>query len=158
MLKLGGREFDVIGSGTIEWDVTLLNLLQGCGLADVTMHQGETAEGLAMRVYRTLMSSGAVFEILGCVLTPAGTDPFKWTPAQMFETSKFIRGLHAKADKDEITAQINSLVASFFRQGLLSVRTFTSYSTHLPGAEKIETQPQNLPSEATSIPSSANGA
>jgi hypothetical protein len=156
MLKLGGRGFDVIASGTIEWDVTLLNLLSSCGLADVTMHAGEDAEGLAMRVYRTLMSSGAVFEILGCVLIPHGDDPFKWTPALMAETAKFIRGLHAKADKDEITTQINSLVASFFRQGLLSVRTFPSYST-LPSAE-IETQPRNHLSEGTSIPSSANGA
>lgn len=155
MLKLGGREFDVIQTGTIEWDVTLLNLLQSCGLADVTMHAGETAEGLAMRVYRTLMSSGAVFEILGCVLCPHGSDPFKWSPALMAETAKFIRGLHAKADKDEITAQINGLVASFFQQGLLSVRTFTSYST-LPNVEK-EMQPRPLPLEATSIPSSANG-
>lgn len=157
MLKLGAREFDVIANGTIEWDVTLLNLLQGCGLADVTLHVGESPQDLALRVYRTLMSSGAVFEILGCVLIPAGEDPFKWTPAQMAETSKFIRGLHAKDDKDEIKAQINSLVAGFFRQGLLSVRTFTSYSTPQKGGEETETQPANLSPE-TSIPSSANGA
>lgn len=156
MLKLGGREFDVIRSGTIEWDVTLLNLLQGCGLADVTLHEGESAEDLAMRVYRTLMSSGAVFEILGCVLTPHGSNPFEWTPELMRGTAKFIRALHNQTDKDEITSQINSLVAGFFRQGLLSVRTFTSYSTH-QSAEK-GTQPENLPPEATSIPRSANGA
>ena len=155
MLKLGGREFDVIGEGTIEWDVTLLNLLQGCGLADVTLHIGESAEDLALRVYRTLMSSGAVFEILGCVLIPGGSNPFEWTPALMAQSAKFLRGLHEKADKDEIKSQINSLVASFFRQGLLSVRTFTSYSTHLSGAE--ESQPENL-SEDPSIHNSANGA
>jgi hypothetical protein len=155
MLKLGGREFDVIRSSTIEWDVTLLNLLSGCGLADVTMHQGESAEGLAMRVYRTLMSSGAVFEILGCVLVPAGEDPLKWTPALMESTSRFIRTLSAQADKDEITSQINSLVAGFFRQGLLSVRTFTSYSTRLAAAEG--TQPENSRPEISTA-SSANGA
>lgn len=117
MLKLGGREFDVIRSGTIEWDVTLLNLLQGCGLADVTLHEGESAEDLAMRVYRTLMSSGAVFEILGCVLTPHGSNPFEWTPELMRGTAKFIRALHNQTDKDEITSQINSLVAGFFVKG-----------------------------------------
>lgn len=156
MLKLGAREFDVIAEGTLEWDVTLLNLLQGCGLADVTMHVGETAEELALRVYRTLMSSGAVFEILGCVLIPHGGDPFKWSPALMAESAKFIRGLHSKNDKDEIKSQITSLVAGFFQQGLLSVRTFTSYSTPQKGAE--ETQPGNLPPAEISIPSSANGA
>jgi hypothetical protein len=156
MLKLGGREFDVIANGTIEWDVTLLNLLQGCGLADVTMHQGEKPLDLALRLYRTLMSSGAVFEILGCVLIPHGHDPFKWTPAQMAQTSTFIRGLHNKDDKDEIKAHINSLVADFFRQGLLSVRTFTSYSTPQKGVEEKETQPD--PSPEISIPSSASGA
>jgi hypothetical protein len=156
MLKLGGREFDVIRTGTIEWDVTLLNLLQSCGLSDVTMHAGESAEGLAMRVYRTLMSSGAVFEILGCVLTPAGSDPFEWTPALMKATGDFIRKLKAPADKDAITAQINSLVAGFFQQGLLSVRTFPSSST-LPSAAS-ETQPADPRSPETSMPSSANGA
>jgi hypothetical protein len=157
-MKLGGREFDVIASGTIEWDVTLLNLLQACGLADVTMHAGETAEGLALRVYRTLMSSGSVFEILGCVLTPGGTDPFKWTPELMKQTSAFLRTLHVKEDKDEIKSQINSLVAGFFRQGLLSVRIFPSSST-LPngGEEQKGKQPANLPPEI-STGDLANGA
>jgi hypothetical protein len=158
MLKLGGREFDVIREGTIEWDVTLLNLLQGCGLADVTLMIGETAEQLAMRVYRTLMSQGAVFEILGCVLNPAGEDPLKWTPSRMAETAAFVRALSSKADKAAITSQINSLVAGFFQQGLLSVRTFPSYSTPAAAAIETETQPRNLPSEATSTASSANGA
>jgi hypothetical protein len=156
MLNLGGRQFDVIHEGTLEWDVTLLNLLQSCGLSDVTLQLGESAEGLAMRVYRTLMSSGAVFEILGCVLNPHGEDPLKWSPAQMAETAKFIRGLSSKPDKATITAQITSLVAGFFQQGLLSVRTFPSYST-LPSAE-TETQPANPLPEGSSIPSSANGA
>jgi hypothetical protein len=155
-MKLGGREFDVIASGTIEWDVTLLNLLQACGLADVTMHTGETAEGLALRVYRTLMSSGSVFEILGCVLIPRGQDPFTWTPAQMDETATFIRRLHLEADKSEIKTQINSLVASFFRQGLLSVRIFPN-SSMLPKSDEEKTQPVQ-PSEGISTIASANGA
>jgi len=156
MLKLGGREFDVIREGTLEWDVTLLNLLQGCGLADVTLMIGETAEQLAMRVYRTLMSQGAVFEILGCVLNPAGEKALEWTPARMAETARFIRGLSSKEDKSTITSQINSLVAGFFQQGLLSVRTFPSYST-LPSVE-TQTQPQSPQPEGTSTRSSANGA
>lgn len=156
MLKLGGREFDVIASSTIEWDVTLLNLLQGCGLADVTMHAGENAEGLALRVYRTLMSSGAVFEILGCVLIEHGADPFEWNPDKMKDTAAFIRKLHAPEDKAAITSQINSLVAGFFRQGLLSVRTFPTYSTHLDGAPAAQRQPDHLPAEI-SITGSASG-
>jgi hypothetical protein len=156
-MKLGGREFDVIASGTIEWDVTLLNLLQACGLADVTMHAGETAEGLALRVYRTLMSSGSVFEILGCVLIPQGSDPFKWTPDLMKLTSAFLRTLHLKDDKDEIRSQINSLVAGFFRQGLLSVRTFPNSSMLQNGDAEKAKQPANLSPEI-STGDSANGA
>ena len=153
MLKLGGREFDVISSGTIEWDVTLLNLLQSCGLADVTLHAGEDAEGLALRVYRTLMSSGAVFEILGCVLIAAGSDPFDWRPLDMRATADFIRKLHAPEDKAAITSQIVSLVSGFFQQGLLTVQTFPTSSRSLNGAEK---QPD--PSlEATSTTDSASG-
>lgn len=122
-MELGGRQFAVINRGTIEWDVTLLNLLQGCGLSDITMHAGETPEGLAHRVYRTLMSSGAVFEILGCVLVPAGEDPMDWTPDRMRLTAAFIRKLSSDADKAAITSQIVSLVSSFFLQGLLSIVT-----------------------------------
>ena len=155
-MKLGGREFNVIASGTIEWDVTLLNLLQGCGLADVVLHVGETPEMLALRVYRTLMSSGAVFEILGCVLTPAESDPLDWTPETMRETAAFIKRLNAKQDKDEIKSQINSLVASFFRQGLLSIRIFPSSSTLQKVAE--EEQPASHPPEETSTQSLASGA
>ena len=155
-MKLGGREFDVIASGTIEWDVTLLNLLQACGLADVTMFAGETAEGLAFRVYRTLMSSGSVFEILGCVLIPGGSDPFKWTPEMMKQTSAFLRTLHAKDDKDEIKSRINSLVAGFFQQGLLSVRTFPNSSMLPKSGEERGMQPGQSP-EGISIPHSANG-
>jgi hypothetical protein len=155
MLKLGGREFDVISSGTIEWDVTLLNLLQGCGLADVTLHVGEDAEGLAHRVYRTLMSSGFVFEILGCVLIDHGGNPFEWTPDQMRDTAAYIRKLHAPEDKAAITSQIVSLVAGFFQQGLLSVRTFPNYSSRLNGA--AESSPENRP-PASSMGASANGA
>ena len=156
-MKLGGREFDVIASGTIEWDVTLLNLLSACGLADVTLHAGETPDGLAFRVFRTLMSSGSVFEILGCVLTPAGTDPFKWTPELMKETSAFLRKLHAKEDKDEIRAQINSLIAGFFRQGLLSVRTFPN-SSMLPKSDEEKGMQPGRESAGTSTTSLANGA
>lgn len=129
MQKLGGREFQVISSSTIEWDVTLLNLLQGCGLADVTMMDGETAEGLALRVYRTLMSSGAVFEILGCALIPAEVKPLDWTPEVMAASAVFFRRLHTEADKALIRSQITTLVANFFVQGLLSVRTSPNFST-----------------------------
>lgn len=154
MLKLGGREFDVITSGTIEWDVALLNLCQGCGLADITMHAGEDAEGLALRVFRMLMSSGHVFEILGCVLIPTGVSPLDWTPATMAETAKFIRRLSSDEDKAEIKSQITSLVAGFFRQGLLSVRISPTFSTLVDKATTEAARP-NL--EASSTQSSASG-
>ena len=149
MLQLGGREFDVIETGTIEWDVTLLNLLQGCGLSEVTMHAGEDAEGLALRVYRTLMSSGAVFEILGCVLTPAGRDPFDWRPQDMRETAAFLRKLHTPEDKAVITSQIVSLVTGFFRQGLLSIKTFPKSSTHPESAASQQPLPKSAETSTT---------
>jgi hypothetical protein len=153
MLKLGGREFDVIASSTIEWDVTLLNLVQGCGLADVTMHAGEDAEGLARRVFRSLMSSPAVFEILGCVLIPAGTDPLEWRPPIMREQADFIRHLHAPEDKAAINSHIKNIVAGFFLQGIVSVRTLPSVSSHLNGAA-----PPSSPSPpASSTEPSENG-
>jgi hypothetical protein len=151
MIKLGSKSFDVVKASTIEWDVTLLQLLQGCGLSDVVMHQGETAEGLAHRVYRTLMSSGAVFEILGCALIEHGTDVYTWTPAMMRETADHIRKLHAPEDKAAITSQIVSLVTSFFVQGLLSLSTSPTFSNP-PAADAGETQP--LPNELRSAETS----
>lgn len=153
MLTLGGREFDVIASSTIEWDVTLLNLVQGCGLADVTMYAGETAEGMAHRVFRSLMSSPAVFEILGCVLIPAGTDPLEWRPPLMHEQAEFIRRLHLPADKAAINSHIKNIVAGFFLQGIVSVRTLPNASNALNGAA-----PPSSPSPpASSTESSENG-
>jgi hypothetical protein len=154
-MKLGGREFDVIASGTIEYDVTLLNLLQSCGLSDVTMHAGETAEGLAFRVFRTLMSSGAVFEILGCVLIPAGTNPMDWDPALMRQTAGFVRKLALPEDKAAINSQITTLVASFFQRGVLSVRTFPNSSSLRNGADPGKHPVQIL--QESSTPSLESG-
>jgi hypothetical protein len=154
MLKLGGREFDVIDSSTIEWDVTLLNLVQGCGLSDVTMHAGETAEGLAHRVFRSLMSSPAVFEILGCVLIPSGTNPIEWRPEMMRAQAEFIRHLSTPEDKAAINSHIRNIVAGFFLQGIVSVRTLPNVSMLLNGAGELPSDP--LP-PANSTPLSENG-
>lgn len=154
MLKLGGREFDVIDSSTIEWDVTLLNLVQGCGLADVTMHVGEDAEGLARRVFRSLMGSPSVFEILGCVLIPAGTNPTSWRPEMMREQAEFIRHLSTPEDKAAINSHIRNIVAGFFLQGIVSVRTLPNVSNLLKGAGELPSDP---PPPANSTPLSENG-
>lgn len=156
-LKLGGRLFDVIASSTIEWDVTLLNLVQGCGLADVTMHAGEDAEGLARRVFRTLMSSPAVFEILGCVLIPAGEDPLTWQPSMMREQATFIRKLSAPEDKEAINSHIRNIVAGFFLQGIVSVKTLPSVSNLLNGASESRPESNPIP-PASSTDGSASGA
>jgi hypothetical protein len=154
MLKLGGREFDVIASSTIEWDVTLLNLVQGCGLADVTMHIGEDAEGLAHRVFRSLMSSPSVFEILGCVLIPAGTNPIDWRPEMMRYQAEFIRHLSSAQDKAAINSHIRNIVAGFFLQGIVSVRTLPNVSMLQNGAGEL---PSGPPPQANSTPRSENG-
>lgn len=148
-LKLGGREFDVISSSTIEWDVTLLNLVQGCGLADVTMHAGEDAEGLAKRVFRSLMGSPSVFEILGCVLIPAGTDPLAWEPQMMREQANFLRKLSTPEDKAAINQHIRNIVAGFFLQGIVSVRTFPTASSSPNGAGDRPASSQTLPASST---------
>ena len=152
-LTLGGRQFEVIASSTIEWDVTLLNLVQACGLADVTMHAGEDPEGLARRVFRSLMASPHVFEILGCCLIPAGTDPLAWTPDMMREQAAFMRRLSTPADKDAINAHIRNIVAGFFLNAIVSVRTFPSAST----LQDPAAPPGSAPSPASSTPGSASG-
>jgi hypothetical protein len=88
------------------------------------------------------------------VLISAGSDPLEWRPIDMRATADFIRRLHLPEDKAAITSQITSLVAGFFRQGLLSVRTSPSYSTRRNGA--AEAQPAN-PLEESSTPSSESG-
>jgi hypothetical protein len=123
-MELGGRAFVVASEGTIEWDITLLTLLQGLGLADVVLHPGETHEQLAQRIFRTLTSTPKIFDVLGCVLIPQGVDPFTWSPEMQRETATHLKRLHAKIDKDAINSQIVSMVTSFFVQGLLSIQTF----------------------------------
>jgi hypothetical protein len=140
MLKIGEREFDVIQEGTMEWDVTLLGLLIGCGLADVTLHQGETPQMLAERITKTLWSSGAVFEILGCVLTKAGSGPLDWNPEAMRASADFFRKLNSKEDKAALKGTLVELVIGFFQQGLLSIRTFPTSSS-----ATTETQPSPKP-------------
>jgi hypothetical protein len=153
MVEVGGRKFDAVSKGTMEWDVMLLRLLQGCGLADVTLHQGETAQGLAHRVFRTLLGSGAVFEILGCVLVPAGTDPLKWTPEVMATTAAFLKQLSAPDDKQAINSQIVALVTHFFQTGLLSMST-SHRSLDPAGGPNVEQSASHRPAISTS----GNGA
>jgi hypothetical protein len=155
-LKLAGKEFQTVSRGTIEWDVEIYRSLQGAGLSDITLHLGETPEQLAQRIFRSVMASGSAFEILGCVLVPAGMDPLDWTPSLQRETAAFIRRLNSDEDKAAINGQIVSLIASFFRQGLLSVKTFPRLSDESDAVEDRGSSPSPSQDPAA-IPSSANG-
>lgn len=146
-MRLGGRDFDVVSRGTIEWDITLLTLLQGLGLAEIVMGPGESAEQLAHRVLKILTSSPKLFELLGCLLVPTGTEPFAWSLELQRDTASFIKRLHSQEDKAVIKAQIVSMVISFFHQGLLSMQTFQLSS---PDPATTTQQPrQSNASEAT---------
>src|SRR6266403_531754 len=122
-MKLGGREFDVVSRGTIEWDVALLTVLQGLGLADVVLGPGETAEQLAHRILKTLTSTPKLFDLLGCLLVPKGTELFDWSPELQQQTASFIKRLHGEEDKAAIKSQVVSMVTVFFQSGLLSMQT-----------------------------------
>ena len=150
-MKLGGKDFVVVSQSTIEWDITLLTLVQGLGLADLVKHGGEDAEAFARRIFRALTSSPKIFDVLGCVLVPAGTDAYAWTPELQRETSTFIKRLHEPADKAAINSQIVSLVTSFFQQGLLSFTTSPMPSPLLERAAAVRT------SENGATTTSANG-
>jgi hypothetical protein len=157
-ITLNGRQFEAVSSGTVEWDVTLYGLLQGAGLSDVTMHAGETPQRLAERIYRSLIGCGRLFEILGCVLVPAGTQGFKWTPELMQSTAEFLRHLQAPEDKEAITAQMVALVTSFFRQGLLSIRTSPSSSGASVGAAATATATATQSAAREANSTTASGA
>ena len=147
MLKLGGREFDTVGETfTIEWQVTMTRLLMSCGLADVTMHAGETAEAMALRIMRTLLSSDASFEMLGCLLIPAGSDPLDWRPEHMREIATFIRRLHDPKDQEIFQTKIKELVAVFFSRGILSATTLPTSSNPLVRAAvaSLPRQPEEI--------------
>jgi hypothetical protein len=155
MLKLGGREFDTIGETfTIEWQVTMTRLLMSCGLADVTMHEGENAEMMAMRIMKTLLSSDASFDMLGCLLIPHKSDPLDWRPEHMRDLATFIRRLHTPEDLEVFQTKIKELVAVFFSRGILSARISPNYSmSRIGAAASIERV-----SAETSTNDSANGA
>ncbi|MBS0364904.1 MAG: hypothetical protein JSR67_03660 [Proteobacteria bacterium] len=141
MVKLGGREFQPVDQSTIEWDFTLYSIMQGAGLSDIVLHEGEQPEQLAQRIYRSVLASGSAFDMLGCLLVPAAVDPLTWSPALMRETAAFVRQLSDPADKQEVSRQIVGLITGFFHGGLLSITTSPTRSS----APDLEAVPHQQP-------------
>lgn len=125
--ELGGRHFALVGDSTIEQDLIILSLIRKAGLDEVMLEEGETPQAFALRILDVAIQSGAVMELLGCLLIPedrtAGAmEPGDaWTPEIGQETSRFIAELRDPADKAKVKALILSLLVSFFDRGIASL-------------------------------------
>ena len=126
---LGGRTFLTIKESTVEQDFLFLALVKRARLDDVVLEPGESPEDFARRLLEAAVESGAILEILACLLVPEeaaqrGRDPGEaWTRETADETARFLGGLKKPEDKDKIRSLVLSLLIPFVESGIVSLRT-----------------------------------
>lgn len=131
---LGGRTFLTIKESTVEQDFLFLALVKRARLDDVVLEPGESPDDFARRLLEAAVESGAILEILACLLVPEeaaprGRDPGEaWTRAMSEETARYLGGLKKPEDKDKIRSLVLSLLIPFVESGIVSLRTSTTSS------------------------------
>ena len=126
---LGGRTFLTIKESTVEQDFLFLALVKRARLDEVVLEPGESPEDFARRLLEAAVESGAILEILACLLVPVeaaprGRDPGEaWTREMSEETARFLGGLRKPDDKDKIRSLVLSLLIPFVESGIVSLRT-----------------------------------
>jgi len=131
---LGGRTFLTVKESTVEQDFRFLALVKQARIDEVTLEPGESPEAFARRLLEAAVESGAILELLGCLLVPdeaapRGRDPGEaWTLEMAEETARFLGGLRKPEDKDRIRGLVLSLLIPFVESGIVSLRTSTTSS------------------------------
>lgn len=144
MIALGGREYRVIKTSTVEHDVWMMARVVDAGIRQVTMEPGESPEAFATRLTGELARSGQVLALLGGVMIPSELQDLQWTPEVAKATAAALGQLTDPDDKQAVLSQIASLVAGFFEAGLISFMTSQNYSGSVgdqPGAKNQTASP-----------------
>jgi hypothetical protein len=131
---LGGRTFLTMRESTVEQDFHFLALVKRARIDEIVMERGETPETFARRLLETTIESGAILDLLGCLLVPEEAAPRDhdpgeaWTREMGEETARFLGGLRDPTDKATIRSLVLSLLVSFFESGIVSLQTSTTSS------------------------------
>jgi len=72
---------------------------------------------------------------------PGRHQPIDWRPQMMRDQAEFIRHLSTPEDKAAINSHIRNIVAGFFLQGIVSVRTLPNVSALQNGADALPSDP-----------------
>jgi hypothetical protein len=131
---LGGRTFFTLRESTVEQDFHFLALVKRARIDEITLAPGESPEAFARRLLEATVESGAILDLLGCLLVPEESAPRDrdpgeaWTRVMGDETARFLGRLRDPADKAKIRSLVLSLLVSFFESGIVSLWTSTTSS------------------------------
>lgn len=131
---LGGRAFLTIRESTVEQDFRFLALVKRARIDEIVMAPGESPEAFARRLLEATVESGAILDLLGCLLVPENAAPKDrdpgeaWTREMGEETARFLGRLREPGDKARIRSLVLSLLVSFFESGIVSLWTSTTSS------------------------------
>lgn len=134
---LGGRAFLTMKESTIEQDFHFLALVKRARIDEIMMVPGESPEDFARRLLEAAVESGAILDLLGCLLVPEESAPRDrdpgeaWTRKTGEETARFLGELRAPADKATIRSLVLSLLVSFFESGIVSLWSSTTSSNEV---------------------------
>jgi len=132
---LGGRTFLVIENSTVEQDLFLERARREAGINDLMIEEGEAPEDFAERLLDTVVRSGSLLTLLGCLLMPEEALPKRtmlifparegeaWTPEMAAETAAYIGGLQAPEEKAKVRILILDLLIHFFAHGTVYLRS-----------------------------------
>jgi hypothetical protein len=121
IIKIAGRELKPITNSTMRHDIWVQGQLEKSGLTHVAIHERETPEDFAMRIFRQAAMNMDVFLLLGGLLMPAEADPATWTVEMAHATAKLLGDVTDPTDKAKVQMQINAALTSFFVTGLSSL-------------------------------------
>jgi len=131
---LGGRTFLTVRESTVEQDFRFLALVKRARIDEITLQPGESPEAFARRLLEATVESGAILDLLGCLLVPEEAAPRDrdpgeaWTREMGEETARFLGRLREPPDKARIRSLVLSLLVSFFESGIVSLWTSTTSS------------------------------
>jgi len=128
-VRLGGRLFNVINYDviTVINEAYIHKLMRETGLdIPLPFNDAESDVEYQVRLQARVVDTLKLPELLGGFLLPAGMTEATWTPAVAAETAKYISGLTAREDRDEVFRLAYLVNVYFFREGLISLRNSQS--------------------------------
>jgi len=145
---LGGRTFLTVTESTVEQDFRFLALVKRARIDEIVMEPGDSPETFARRLLEATVESGAILDLLGCLLVPEEAAPRDRDPGEVWtremgeETARFLGHLRDPADKAKIRSLVLSLLICFFESGIVFLWTSTtSFGEAIPNATKAEPSP-----------------